>query len=280
MKVKQLAFFGEMTYHLTDKWSVTGGARWFEYDRKSFDKYQVPFGLPAQQRSGCQRPDEPRASDSDTTFKFATDYHFTPDVMVYALYSEGFRLGGQNSATRGRQRRGAARSLRAGARCRTTRPASRASGSTTSCSSTCRRFSWSGTTSSTTSAAPRGGEAWWIEGTLNGGTAEQKGIEMNGQWYARRAAGISPGTYSSRAPSSRRTHLYRFGSGLSTSLRARLCSCSPKEKYWASVKYAFPPHSVGGQASSGRRFSYNYQGEVWDSLTAARNNTVMSRRCR
>ncbi len=38
-----------------------------------------------------------QSTDSDTTFKFATQYQFTPDVMAYALYSEGFRLGGENS---------------------------------------------------------------------------------------------------------------------------------------------------------------------------------------
>ena len=95
-KVKQLAFFGELTYSLTEKWSVTGGARWFEYDRESFDKYQVPFGLPAN-----SDPDAngllSKGKDSDTTFKFATKYQFTPEVMVYALYSEGFRLGGEKS---------------------------------------------------------------------------------------------------------------------------------------------------------------------------------------
>ena len=35
--MKQIAFFGEMTYDLTDKWSITGGARWFEFDRDMFD---------------------------------------------------------------------------------------------------------------------------------------------------------------------------------------------------------------------------------------------------
>src|SRR6185295_728957 len=38
-----------------------------------------------------------QATDSDTSFKFSTAYHFTPDVMAYALFSQGFRLGGQNS---------------------------------------------------------------------------------------------------------------------------------------------------------------------------------------
>ena len=41
-KVKQLAFFGEMTYDLTDKWSVTGGLRWFEYDRETVRQVQHP----------------------------------------------------------------------------------------------------------------------------------------------------------------------------------------------------------------------------------------------
>src|SRR5262249_1787817 len=95
-EVKQTAIFGEITYALTDKWSVTGGARWFEFDRDMFDLYQIPLGLPAQSDPDANGLAS-KATDSDTSFKFATDYHFNPDVMVYALYSEGFRLGGQNS---------------------------------------------------------------------------------------------------------------------------------------------------------------------------------------
>ena len=94
--VKQLAFFGEMTYDLTDKWSVTGGARWFEFDRDKFDLYQVPRGLPCESDPDANGLTS-QSTDSDTTFKFSTQYQFTPDVMVYALYSEGFRLGGENS---------------------------------------------------------------------------------------------------------------------------------------------------------------------------------------
>ena len=36
--------------------------------------------------------------DSDTVFKFSTQYRFDDQRMIYALYSEGFRLGGNNSA--------------------------------------------------------------------------------------------------------------------------------------------------------------------------------------
>ena len=31
-------------------------------------------------------------------FKFSTQYRFDDQRMIYALYSEGFRLGGNNSA--------------------------------------------------------------------------------------------------------------------------------------------------------------------------------------
>ena len=94
--VRQLAFFGEMTYDLTDKWSITGGARWFEFDRDTFDTYQVPPGLPAESDpDGNGLPSQ--STDSDTTFKFATRYKFAENVMAYALYSEGFRLGGENA---------------------------------------------------------------------------------------------------------------------------------------------------------------------------------------
>ena len=94
--VKQLAFFGEMTYDLTDRWAVTGGARWFEFDRDKFDLYQMPRGLPVESDPDANGLTS-QSTDSDTTLKFSTQYQFTPDVMAYALYSEGFRLGGENS---------------------------------------------------------------------------------------------------------------------------------------------------------------------------------------
>ena len=32
--IKQSAVFGELTYNLTDDWTITGGARWFQFDRE------------------------------------------------------------------------------------------------------------------------------------------------------------------------------------------------------------------------------------------------------
>ena len=60
-EVKQLAFFGEMTYALTDKWSVTGGARWFEYDRNMFDQYRPTVRTAGPERSRRERTRSARA---------------------------------------------------------------------------------------------------------------------------------------------------------------------------------------------------------------------------
>ena len=98
--VKQTAIFGEVTYTLTDRWSVTGGARWFEYDRKEFDIYQVPrracrlFGsdeLPAAATGATGK-------SSDTVLQVRHGIPLRPRTsMVYVLFSQGFRLGGNNS---------------------------------------------------------------------------------------------------------------------------------------------------------------------------------------
>ena len=87
---------------LTDNWSVTGGARWFEYDRDDSEIYErrrwvYPVG---RRRPRADGGVESEGKDADTVLKFATQYQLHDTKMVYALYSEGFRLGGNNSAAR------------------------------------------------------------------------------------------------------------------------------------------------------------------------------------
>jgi outer membrane receptor protein involved in Fe transport len=89
-KTEQTALFGEMSYGLTDKLTATVGARWFEYERDRTEFKEWPRGNPYD-------TDIYEGDDSDTLYKFAVNYDITDDQMVYALYSEGFRLGGSNS---------------------------------------------------------------------------------------------------------------------------------------------------------------------------------------
>lgn len=87
---EQVALFGELNYRITDRFSATVGARWFEYDRDRHETKEWPEG-------NVYETDTYKGSDDDTLFKFALDYSLDDDKMLYFLYSEGFRLGGYNS---------------------------------------------------------------------------------------------------------------------------------------------------------------------------------------
>ena len=262
-KVKQLAFFGEMSYQLTDKWSITGGARWFEFDRKMFDMYQVPFGLPAQSDPDANGLISKR-KDSDTSFKFATDYKFTPDVMVYALYSEGFRLGGQNSqraASTGEvpQEYGPdhLKNYEVGLKSEWFDHALRLN-----LSAFLMRWDDIQIHFSSTSGADNG--AFWVEGNINGGQAEQKGIEFNGEWHATDRLKLSWSAFLANpeftedtlVPNSDEVYI----------AKGWTLPVSPEEKYWASVEYTFADF-LPLQGNLWTSFSYSWQGETWDSLS-------------
>ena len=118
-----LAVFGEATFHLGEKWSVTGGARWFEVDQTKQYTVELPIGrvTPATTNlagdgvdtKGCLVVDAPcnprdtdnpddvginfiNSTDDDTAFKLSLQYSPNEDFMFYGLYSEGFRAGGVN----------------------------------------------------------------------------------------------------------------------------------------------------------------------------------------
>ncbi|MEH6607074.1 MAG: TonB-dependent receptor [Pseudomonadales bacterium] len=87
---KQIAVFGELNYAITDELLVTAGARWFEYDRQREEQKFWPRGNEYDK-------DIYDGKDDDTLYKLAVNYNISDDKMIYALYSEGFRLGGSNS---------------------------------------------------------------------------------------------------------------------------------------------------------------------------------------
>ena len=107
---KDYAAFGELTYDLTDKLSVTGGIRFFKADNSlegfygfgldhpySTGEKQCDPSLPAPSVNGgpCTNLDK-GVKESGNTPKVNFTYRFDPDRMVYATYSEGFRPGGVN----------------------------------------------------------------------------------------------------------------------------------------------------------------------------------------
>ena len=86
----QLAVFGEASYALTNQWKVTAGLR---VARTHFDVINYADG---PQNYGAFAG--PRASKNETpiTPKINTSYQITPDDLVYATVSKGYRVGGGN----------------------------------------------------------------------------------------------------------------------------------------------------------------------------------------
>ena len=95
-KITEKAIFGEGTFRITPEWQVTAGGRWFQYKSNIRGRAVIPLlGDPlspydAEAAGGS-------AKKSGTVWKFNTSYNFTDDVMLYATYSKGYRIGGPNS---------------------------------------------------------------------------------------------------------------------------------------------------------------------------------------
>lgn len=95
-KVTEKAVFGEGTFRIIPEWQVTAGVRYYDYTSTIAGRAVLPllgdpvspFDLP---------PAGGNAGANGWVWKFNTSYNFTPDIMLYATYSKGYRLGGPNS---------------------------------------------------------------------------------------------------------------------------------------------------------------------------------------
>ncbi|MBI1399789.1 TonB-dependent receptor [Hyphomonas sp.] len=111
-KLEESAFYGEIGYDITDKWSVTVGGRYYKYDLESYNDVDFPLfdptfapvgvsslqdSLQADYAAGSPNGTEKTGqSDNGTLFKFNTSYKFTEDFLGYLTVSEGYRIGDDN----------------------------------------------------------------------------------------------------------------------------------------------------------------------------------------
>lgn len=92
------AIFGELTFHVTGAWQVTGGARFF---RQSFLSDEVQL-LPICGAICAQNLVDPTGRTVSQSYdvvnnhlwKVNSSYDLSANTKVYATYSEGFRRGG------------------------------------------------------------------------------------------------------------------------------------------------------------------------------------------
>ncbi|MBA4163240.1 MAG: TonB-dependent receptor [Erythrobacter sp.] len=104
---RDYAAFGEVSFDVTDKLTLTGGGRLYRYKNSlvGFFGYNANFssrtgeaacfGPPIVEGSPCTNLDKTTA-DTDSIFKVNATYKINPDVLVYATWSQGFRPGGIN----------------------------------------------------------------------------------------------------------------------------------------------------------------------------------------
>jgi len=99
-ELTEMAIYGELSYRITDAWQVTVGARKYAYELETESAVDFPL---ANTIFNGDPPDAinltfvPGGQEDDGwLFKFNTSYDFTPDVMVYATVSEGYRIGNSN----------------------------------------------------------------------------------------------------------------------------------------------------------------------------------------
>jgi iron complex outermembrane recepter protein len=106
---RDLAVFGEVTFDVTEKLSLTGGLRRFRYENslEGFFGFGAtnPYGSSTGELS-CFAPEafetapctnlDRTVKDNGSTYKVNATFRATDDVMFYATLSEGFRPGGVN----------------------------------------------------------------------------------------------------------------------------------------------------------------------------------------
>ncbi|MBR0552548.1 TonB-dependent receptor [Stakelama marina] len=98
--LKELAGYGELSYQITPNWQFTAGGRYYHYDLKTNQAVDIPL---FDTVTGGRGPNDVvldyvpgGQKDSGFLYKFNTSWHFTPDAMVYATVSEGYRIGNSN----------------------------------------------------------------------------------------------------------------------------------------------------------------------------------------
>jgi len=104
---RDYAAFGEISFDITDKLTLTGGGRLYKFDNSlvGFFGYSagfssrtgeaVCFGPAVVAGSPCTNLDK-STSDTDFIHKLNLNYKITDDVMIYGTWSRGFRPGGIN----------------------------------------------------------------------------------------------------------------------------------------------------------------------------------------
>jgi len=100
-----LAGFGELTWHVNDRWQITGGIRFFRLELSGSSGIPLPYASRTLEYYyyGTATNDfllggiNPTNYDvTENIVKLNTSFDINDDTMIFATYAEGFRSGGAN----------------------------------------------------------------------------------------------------------------------------------------------------------------------------------------
>jgi outer membrane receptor protein involved in Fe transport len=103
---RDLAGYGELTWHITGKWQVTAGARVFHDTLEGVSGVPLPYASLTTQYFEQGVANNPyllggyyplHTVTDDHIFKFNSSYKLTQDMLAYMTISQGFRPGGANA---------------------------------------------------------------------------------------------------------------------------------------------------------------------------------------
>jgi len=271
---QRTALFGEISYDLTDKLTVFGGLRWAEVKRDRFEQNLYPAGLvPTGARGdGGDGSFRDIGKDTDTIYKAGLQYDLTDQIMVYGLFSQGFRVGGANS------QRAAASGL--------VPPVYDGDFLNNYEIGTKSQF-FDGRLTINASAFSMvwedymqgvGGDVWWLDGTVNAGEAEANGLEVS--VYATPIDNLSftanVGFFDNEFKDDFCPNFQgnvNLGCVDETTERRIFAGMTmpnaPELKAWASVNYTMPD-VWGGDLWF--YYDFAYQDESWSGISTIREN--------
>ncbi|MEO6967613.1 MAG: TonB-dependent receptor [Rhodanobacteraceae bacterium] len=87
------AFYGSLTWHITDRFDVEGGLR-YSHDKQHYTEYA--YGVIAGLGAMPELQQDSRTSDSSTTYSFSPQFHINDNNMLYLRVASGFLPGGPN----------------------------------------------------------------------------------------------------------------------------------------------------------------------------------------
>jgi outer membrane receptor protein involved in Fe transport len=100
IKLRDTAVFGELTYHISDRWQVTGGVRLFSqsFEQRLIQILPICGAFCSDTGDPLGRIDHTVAKEfDDHVLKFNTSFNLSDNAMIYLTWAEGFRFGGGNA---------------------------------------------------------------------------------------------------------------------------------------------------------------------------------------